>query len=401
MRPAAAPIAVAALVAGAAVGWFARTSPAPVAADPARAERAESRVRELEAQVARLEGDAREAAAREAQRLATTAKPAESAPRVVEAPAGGAPEAAATPPRDRTSPHLAPKGYEELVNGVDWSVVGRNLHAMMPLMALFGEEWSRTGTIPMSLVGRLQEMNGPLVTAALHAAGKLKLPLQRANTAFTHPVFSANALASMLASAGKPLTEAQLEDLSRLAERFAIEDAARIAGYDERAWELQKAIEESVLRDRFFEGAFALLSDEQRALLAPESSRGRLQADLFSSGLVWSARAQPLTFSTPEALAATMESHVLRHYELGQDKAAAVKDVVGRWAAGLPSTWTSEPADALTRVGMMPVGRVLEAARLEIGMLDDLVRSLGLDEGAARRVRATEFVLVPVRAAPK
>ena len=61
MRPASALIAVAALVTGVAVGWFARPSVDSVATDPARADRAETRIRELEAQVARLEGDVREA----------------------------------------------------------------------------------------------------------------------------------------------------------------------------------------------------------------------------------------------------------------------------------------------------------------------------------------------------
>jgi hypothetical protein len=401
MRPAAALLAVGALVAGVAVGWFARPSFDAVAADPARAERAEARVNDLEAQVARLEEEAREAAERQAPRLATTGRPAEVAPRLAEAPAPDAPPTKAPAERDAKAPLLTPKGYEELVTGVDWSVVGKNLQEMTPLMAQFGDEWARTGTLPMSLVGKLQEMNGPLVTAALHAAGKLKLPLQKANTAFTHPVFSANALASMLANAGKPLTEAQLEELSRLAERFAAEDAARMAGYDGRAWELQKSIDESTLRDRFFEAAFALLTDEQRALLAPESARGRLQSDLFSSGLVWAARAQKLEFATPEALSAAMEAHLLRHFELGADRAAAVHEVVARWAAGLPPSWTSEPADPLSLVGMMPVARVLEAARLELGMLDDLNRSLALDEEAAKRVRGTDFVLVPLRAARK
>ncbi|HVG92882.1 MAG TPA: hypothetical protein VND21_00425 [Planctomycetota bacterium] len=400
MRPASALIAVAALVTGVAVGWFARPSVDSVATDPARADRAETRIRELEAQVARLEGDVREAEDRRVPRLATAGRPAGAPTPVVEASAE-APQPTPAAERDAKSPHLAPKGYEELVTGVDWSVVGKNLHEMTPLMAQVGEEWSRTGTLPMALYGRMQEMNGPLVTAALHAAGKLKLPIQKANTAFTHPVFSANALASMLADAGKPLTDAQLEELSRLAERFAAEDAARLAGYDARAWELQKAIDESTLRDRFFEAAFALLTDEQRALLAPESARGRLKSDFFSSGLVWAARSQLLQFASPEALTATMEAQFLRHFELGADRAAAVHDVVARWVAGLPPAWTSEPGDPLTLVGMMPVARVLEAARLQLAMLDDLIRTLALDEAAAKRIRGTDFVFVPVRSAPK
>jgi hypothetical protein len=402
MKPAAVLVGSAlVLAAGVAVGWVARPSWGPVASDPSRVQRAEARAKELEAQVARLESAAREAASREAQRLAAAPAPATAPPRPADAVAPAPPAPSAAPVQGATSPRIVPEGYQDLVASVDWGLVGKNLHAMAPLLAQFGEEWAKTGNLPAGLMARLNEMNGPLVTAALQAAGKLKIPVMRANSAFTHPVFSANAIAAVLEAGGKPLSDLQHADLARLAEQLAREDATRLSAYDDRAWALQKSIDESLLRDRFYESAFGLLTDEQRALLTPAAARGRLQTDLFSAALVWAPRMQVLPYTTPEVLATAMERQVLRHFELKDDQAGVVREVVSRWAASLPPAWASEEPDALSQLGMVPVARILEAARLEIRMLDDLVRSAGFDEAGATRIRGTDFVLVPVRSGAK
>ena len=264
-------------------------------------------------------------------------------------------------------------------------------------MQQFADEWAKTGKVPTALAMKLNEYNAPLVTAAVQAAERLGLELQAANTAFTHPAFQVNAIAAALDAAKLPLSEAQAQALGRIAGQFAAEDAQRLKSYDERAWELQKIIDESTLRDRFFDAAFAQLTQEQRDALVAPALKGRLQGDLFSAGLVWLAHAQVLPFSDVAGLVTSLERTALLHFELPDDKKAAIHDVVVEWANGLPPEVTGTVVDAMTQNGMVPVDRVLDAARRQIVLLQRATDAARLDETQAKKLRDGAFVLVPIR----
>src|SRR5262245_46728059 len=293
-------VVLAALATGAGVGWWIRRSAATEGAD-------EARMRALEDKIAELKRE----------RDAAGTKPAtlEPAPAPVPTPSPGAPGGpAATPgaPPPTTAKVILPEdvapdappppgppkyliaGQEEALKAVDWNVVGKNMAQLVPEISKFASEWASTGKLPTHLLGHVQELNGGLVTAAIKA--QTKMGLTNPNAAFTHPAFMVNAIAATLEAAGKPLTDEQGKGLASLGGLFTERAKARAGTYDADTFTLAKTIDDAALRDEFFAAVADRLTPEQRDALWPAESKGRLQADLFSSGLLWSTVTQAFAF---------------------------------------------------------------------------------------------------------
>lgn len=387
---------VAAAGIGFAAGWWLRPASGP-------ADASETRMRDLETQVARLSEDLKAARA---------AGPS-LAGRTPSAPVPGSPGATTTPDAssaagdaaaamaggDAAKPAKGPRflvpGFEEGLKEVEWDVIGSNLREMAPAISKFAEDWASTGALPADLVGRIQQLNGPLVTAALKVGAKFDI--KNPNAAFTHPAFMVNAIAAALSAANLPLSEEQARLLQKVGEDYTARERTRTTTYDDRAFALQKALDESALRDEFFAAAFALLTPEQRDALQPPATKGRLQADLFSSGLVWLTRAQILPFSTREGLVADMKQRFAGNMPLPAGSDAALADALAEWAAAFPPEVVDTPVDAMTLNGMVSVARVTDAARRQMALFQRLMDLGRFDETTNRRIRAVGFVVVPVR----
>jgi hypothetical protein len=368
---------------------------------------ADARVAGLEREVADLRGQLAEAERREPTLEATAPAPAPAAaPAPATAPTRPTPEPTA---REGTAamaadaaagvagegPRWSPAGMEAALKVVDWKVVGKNLAEMAPLITKFAQDFATTGKYDAETIGRVQQLNGPLVTAALKAAEKTGS--KNPNSAFTHPAFMANAIAAALEAAGRPLSEAQAQAIGEAAEEFTEREARRLASYGEEAWALEKALDESALRDEFFSRAFGQLTAEQRDLLQPAATRGRLQADLFSSGLVWITRSRVLPFRNREGLAADVERQLFGHLALPEDRRPAAHDVIVEWVNSFPAAEWEAPVDAMSLQGMAPVSVVVTAATRELALLRRLADVARLDDATVKRLRGVDHVLVPVR----
>jgi hypothetical protein len=310
----------------------------------------------------------------------------------------GAPVAPPTPPSaaEPAGPRFVYAGQEAVLRDIDWEEVGANMHAMLPLLSAFLKGLSEGKELTdMPEIGRLQQYNGPLVTVALKAMGKV--PGRGPNGAFTHPYLQVNAIAATLDAAGMPLTAAQAAALERVGREHAEADERRRGAYDERTQDLQEILEEADARDRFFEAAFAVLSPAQHDLLRPAATRGRLQGDLFSSGIVWSQYARPMTFSDRATLVALMEQTVVTTFAIPESRRADARAAVEAWADGWPPEVLGEPADALSRdFMMMRAERVREAAARQLALQRRLIENLGLDEASAKKIRDHDRVHVPL-----
>jgi hypothetical protein len=306
----------------------------------------------------------------------------------------------AAPAPAKASGTVAVAGFEALVAEVDWKAVGKSLAEMTPLMPAFMDEWAKTQKLPAKTFGRINQANAGLVQAAITAAGHLKYDLMSANTAYTHPSFLVNAMAAALEAAGKPLTPAQLDAVSLVAAQSAAEETRRRAGYDESAWELQKLLDESALKQRMVDACFAQLSAEQREILAPESVRGRLQADVLSPALIWLRTAQMLPFADRDDLARKATAATLDLLGMGEDKGGVVAAAVSDTLAGFPPEVLDQPADAASMLGMLPLARVVDAATRELAMLKRLAETLRLEGDAAKGIRTATRVLVPAKGTP-
>lgn len=389
-----------------AVGVFAGRSllaPKVVPVDE-RVERLEARTRELEDRATTLLAE-REAlreqlAAAKATTLAAGAR--DRAASRTDGPAAPAPAADATAAMDG-KPAPAPgnrilvPGHEELIGEVDWTLVGKATYEMAPLLPAFFEEWARTGKVPTTSAGRVNRLNADLVNAAIAAAQRMKLAMTEANRAYTHPSMMVNAMAATLEAAGKPLTPAQVEAVRALAVEATNALLADEARYGPETWALQKLLDETATKERFFAAAFAVMTAEQRDTLTPPAAKGRLQADLFSAGLMWAAHAQAVPVTDREHLTTLMTATVADLMGWGEEKKPALREIVAPWVADLPPSVVDEPWDALSAIGMVPLATAVEAAQRELALLDRVARGLRLDDKGMEAIRQIDRVVVPFR----
>jgi len=372
-----------------------------------RVERVEARVREVEERAAallterdRLRGElasakastlaASGAAARGAAPTTPTGTPpVDPAPTVSPAKAGGLPAG-----------RLSVPGHDELLAEVDWTAVGKTTLEMAPLLPAFFEAWAKDGKMPAS-VARVSKLNGELVTAALLAASKMKLSMMEANRAYTHPSMMVNAMAATLEAAGKPLSAVQAEAVRALAVEATGALVTREAGYGPETWALQKLLDETAIKERFFAAAFAELTGEQRDVLTPPAARGRMQADLFSSGLMWAAHAQVVPFADREQLVTRVTGSLTDTLGWSEERRPAVREVVEPWVGEFPAAVLDQPGDPLSALGMLPLPSVIDAAQRQLALLERVARALALDEKGMEGIREVNRVWVPLRKAAK
>jgi RNA polymerase sigma factor (sigma-70 family) len=388
-------VALGAAALGAFVGSKVMVGGAPPAPPPAagpdasvfesrsRAER-ESLQKAHEAALAALrkeKADAEEKAAAADLRAAKAEEAAKAA-----APAAGTP-AVPAPPVAAKAPYSFPE-YDEALAKVDWKSVGESTKQMVPLMFNLYET-TRKGERPdIKNLGRIQQLNGTLIKAA--AEVDEKLPGDGINGAYTHPAFQVNSIAATLEAAGLPLSAAQSESLGKIGREFTDRENARLQGYDAKAFELQKVLDEAGLKDSFFEQVFALLGADQKEALSPAASRGLVGLDLYSSGLMLQMRLAPISVKDLPAYEAQVERLVATRGKIPDERREQLRAAVKEWAASLPAEWfAGEPSP------LVPVSLVEDAGRRQLVLLKKVVEELAPPDAGAAALRAGGHVLLP------
>lgn len=286
--------------------------------------------------------------------------------------------------------------YNGALKDVDWETIGTNLSQMTPLIRdIVRSIHARTPASPEA-VGKLQQLNGPLLTAALKL--DQEVPGVGVNGKFTDPAFMVNAMISALAAAALPLDDAQTRNLVATARRYMEEDHRRRAGYDDLTFTLRKLHEEAELKDRFFADAHALLTAEQREAISPEETDGRLRLALFSTSILYAPRTKVEHYRTEDQLAEIMLAASADILRIGEDDRDAARGVVKEWIAVMPEELKDWESNDLDIRGMVHTSRVTAWARQEHVLLTDLIVRLEiLDEARRARARGVEYVLVPVK----
>jgi RNA polymerase sigma factor (sigma-70 family) len=390
----AAAVAAAAILAGAA-GWAARGSaaggapadgsgvPAPgtpgpeAAASKAEAASLRARLAEIEKERDALK-EASAEAAREVETLRASVEELRSRP---VAAAGG---------RVRKFTFAQ---YDEVLAGVDWKAVGHNTSKMLPLLVELARATKEGKELRPELIGEIVNHNGPLVMAAMKVNGKL--PGSGVNGAFTHPAFQVNSMASTLDEAGLPLSEAQFEALQKVGRDFTDQDEARRGGYEASTFELQKVLDETSLKDRFFDACFALMTPEQRELLSPAATRGIVSIDLYSSGLMWMEHMQPVREATVAGFVGRATAMLQSRLGVPEDKKEGLRGLVEEFAGSLPAE-----SDSASVFGQ-PVMRatwVAECARKYLALLQKIPGALSLADEATVKARAIRQTILYLKA---
>jgi RNA polymerase sigma factor (sigma-70 family) len=394
----------AALALGLAAGWWVAKGKADENAATLQAsiDEGTTRLESFQSEAAGRDDRARRQAQEAEAKLRVSQKEVQDLKQALEETKAALAEAKAAPKPKVEAPAAAPAprgprfefGQYAKLGEVDWKSVGENLGAMAPLCDAIMKKFKAGDEFPGDEIGKLQQHNGPLVAAAVKVMKTV--PGTGANGSFTHPAFMSNAIAATLEASGKPLDAAQATALEKIGREYSDEDARRLEGYPADAFALRKISDEADLRRRFFDAAFAALSQEQRDTLTPPTTKGVLGFDLFSDGLLWATVMKPLAFKEKDdAALVTQVAGVLNSgVKIPQDRQDAARGVIAKWAQGLPAGLVT--ADEEEGGGNNPpLADVRAAAEQTLGLLRRLVEDLKLEDAQAANVRRWPVVLMP------
>ncbi len=312
-------------------------------------------------------------------------------------PRGAASVAGATPagaPAAATTRFLSDL-HDGALASVDFSLIGRNLKEMGPLVAEIARAITTGTPVAPGTIGRIQQLNGPLVEAALSLGDSV--PGTGVNGRFSDPGFMLNAIASCLAAADLPLSAGQAAVLEDIARRCLAADAQRRAAYDDRTPALQRVYEEAELKDGFFRDAFAELTAEQRAIVDPPEARDRLRLSVFSSAVLWAPLTEPCFFQTDADLKKQFLLRSVQILDLSEAEQERARGIVDSWVDSVPDDLVDAPTDEFDRRVMVKSQRVTAWAKHTVRLIGTLLDTLALDEPRAARGRGAGGVLLPLK----
>jgi len=197
-----------------------------------------------------------------------------------------------------------------------------------------------------------------------------------------------------LAKSDKPLTEEQQKRLYEIGLRYSEEEKRREEGYEEGALGLRKLVDETALKDRFFQEVNAVLGAGQMATLRPEATRDYAGLDLFSTGIMYSGVARPVAAKDAADLESTIVGKVMDTFSLDAAQRAVVEDVARSYVQQLPEGFLDVTMPT-GRIPLIPMDRVRTAGRLQARLLEDLRGRLSLTEEQLAKLRKEIVVLVP------
>ncbi len=154
------------------------------------------------------------------------------------------------------------------------------------------------------------------------------------------------------------------------------------------------------MRDRFYEGMRALLTPDQLPALGGDEYRGRLQADLYSSGLLWATVAQAIPATDRAQLIASFTPMFARTFGIPDASAADFGKLVEDWARETPDEFFAAEPDPKDAKGLLRVAYVTQVAKRQAALEEKAIDRLRLDDATTAKIRAVGIVLVPNRVAP-
>ncbi len=284
--------------------------------------------------------------------------------------------------------------YKDVLEGIDWSTVGDTTAKMMPMLAKVLDAVAKGEEIPEE-AGEIQKLNGELVTMALRVKNA-GVPGLGINSSFTHPSVAANHLYATLEKGGNPMSQVQREALSAFAKRYSDEDAEQRMNYGENTFELEKVIQEASLRGRFYDEAGQLLTTEQRNLLYTDSTKDRLSADIWSTGIVWSQFARPTPVQSRAEFEQMVSEDLGKKLKLEGADQAQLSNLVKNWSSGMSDEYLKGGNDKYSMNGFPKTQRVRESAQRQLELYQQLLAGLNLSKEQKNTLLKNAGIWVPL-----
>jgi len=315
------------------------------------------------------------------------------------------PAGLATDEDDTKGSRFGGKRYKEVVSAVKWTEAGEAAAEMLPLLQDLAGAFGGGESVSDDTGIRIGKWNQELVKVAF-AAVSGKLSGTGMNGAFTHPAVSLNLVAATLEHGAMPLDEGQRERLYEIGDRILHDDERRLDSYNDETFQLQKTIEECDLKDRMFSQVNEILTQEQRDLLHPARTRGRMGVDIFSSGVIYYTITKPVDFKTRVDLAESLVQKYGLRGNLTEEEQASIKGAAKVWAEGFSDAHLQSTADQLVQTSRKSSGGMLAgwqktswaraAAVLQLELNRALFELLRGDEDKMRGIRGDVAIHMPV-----
>ncbi|MGE3165567.1 MAG: RNA polymerase sigma factor [Planctomycetota bacterium] len=273
----------------------------------------------------------------------------------------------------------------------DWADMAAAVEGLNALLLDLIEGQKNGEGLPEGFAQKVQRENARLLAFA--AAVISKIPTHAPiNGEFTHPLATANLMASMLDRADLSISDAQRAAWAQAGESYEQEYARLQAGYGEDSLEMTKLLDELELkRDSLQDMHGALTAEQSQSLLHPEL-QDRYQLDALSPFISLLSLTQPVAVASRDEAVNVVRSHVARSLQIPETALAGAAHDFDRWAAEVAPILTPISAADLT---YMHLNDATTAGRAYERLLQSLSRSLALDDAARARIQNEQGWLVP------
>lgn len=282
--------------------------------------------------------------------------------------------------------------YGELaeLKNADWKELGGALQAMTPEMEPLAKA-IREGKQPdPEVMKRIGAQNMKLVKLAVALQGKLPTHTSNVNGEYTHPVTIVNLLASQLAAAGNPLTEAQKKRLSELGDDYERRWKSQNDAYTAETFQLQKILDEAELKQWFTEQMWLVTTPEQKALVVSPNNEGYLGIDLYSPALMFQGIARPLQAPSRDVLKGHMKDWLANNFGVPKANFDTAEFALDDWLTSL----NVEPKTA-AEASFMHIREILATGKAQLTLYANLLPTALNDPEVVKKVRAEDALVVP------
>lgn len=282
--------------------------------------------------------------------------------------------------------------YGELaeLKNADWKELGGALQAMTPEMEPLAKA-IREGKQPdPEVMKRIGAQNMKLVKLAVALQGKLPTHTSNVNGEYTHPVTIVNLLASQLAAAGNPLTDAQKKRLSELGDDYERRWKTQNDAYTAETFQLQKILDEAELKQWFTDQMWQVTTPEQKALVVSPNNEGYLGIDLYSPALMFQGIARPLQAPSRDVLKGHMKDWLANNFGVPKANFDTAEFALDDWLTSL----NVEPKTA-AEASFMHIREILATGKAQLTLYANLLPTALNDPEVVKKVRAEDALVVP------
>lgn len=284
---------------------------------------------------------------------------------------------------------FGPHAELEVLRRSNWAELGNAAKEMAPLMVEAGKAWAEGRQPSEEVMSKLGEHNLKLVSMAASLNKKLPSHGATVNGEYSHPLNMVNMLAAHLESAGKPLSDAQMQSLKDLGEEYERRWTRLQQGYTEETFALQKMLDEVELKQWFTDEMWRVTTPEQKALAVHPDNEGRAGLDLYSPGLMLAGAYTPLVAAQRDELKGKVKEHLAAALKVEAATLDSAEFAFDEWL-------TSQALEPRAKLNFfVTVREALVAGRAHLALLKALSATALNTEEHQKALRESKSFVVP------